>query len=409
MQRNSSAYVGLDIGSSKVACIIGVLEPDAPVPSVIGLGKAAHPGVRRGVVVDIDETVTAISTAIEEAERISGYAIERATIGVGGAHIKSLNSKGVIAVGGMQHTITAEDIARVEDAATVIQLPPNREILQVFAQQFRLDGQDNIKDPIGMGGVRLEVDAHVVTAATPALKNLQRSVYQAGLTINRQVLVSLAAARAVLDKRQRENGTVLIEIGAGTTSLAIFEEGEVLHTAVLPIGSGHITNDLAIGLRTDLDTAEAVKLKHVNVGDTRAHGGLSVKDAHGNLIQLDKGEVKHIAVARLDELFDLVNKELDRVKRAGKLPGGAVLSGGGAKLQGLETPARAALRLPISVGVPTGFSGITDTVSDPTYAVAVGLMLEDLYQAQPTHRAVLSRGAQSAWQRLKQLGRNLKP
>lgn len=410
MQRSNHTFVGLDVGSSKVACVVGTLENEALEPSIIGLGRAANHGMRKGAVTDLDDVVSAISGAIDEAERLSGRTIERVTVGVGGTHIKSLNSKGVIAVGGMHHSITPDDVTRVEDAATVIQMPPNREILQVFSQAFRLDGQDNIKDPVGMSGVRLEVDAHVVTAATPALKNLQRCVYQTGLVINRQIMVSLAAARSVLDKRQRENGTALVDIGAATTSLAIFEEGEVLHTSVLPLGSGHITNDIAIGLRTDLDSAEEVKVRHVNVEEKSRHQrGASIKGRNGEIIHIDLTEVNHIASARLEELFELVNHELDRVKKAGKLPGGAVLSGGGAKLKGIEQVARDTLRLPVMVGEPTGFAGITDTASDPTYAVAVGLMFEDMLQAHRPAAVQITKGVQDAWSRLRGIANKLRP
>ncbi len=409
MNRNSPILVGLDVGTSKVACVIAAVESDSVEPSVLGVGISVNHGMRRGSVVDIDETVVAISQAVDEAERISGRSIEKASIGVGGVNIKSLNSKGVIAVGGMQHTITHDDVVRVEDAATVIQLPPNREILQVFSQQFRLDGQENIKDPVGMAGVRLEVDAHVVTAATPSLKNLQRAVYQSGLSIGHQSITSLAAAQAILDKRQREAGTVLVDIGAGTCSVAIFEEGEVLHTAVLPFGSGSVTNDLAIGLRTDLDTAETIKVKFANVGERPKNHGASVKTAAGELLHLDMGEVYHIVQARLEELFDQVDKELIRVNRSAKLPGGVVLTGGGSKLRGIEKVARDSLRLPVTHGKASGFGGIIDRASDPGLSVAVGLMLSGFSQSGSSTPAALGRQAKNVLSQARRLWDKIKP
>jgi cell division protein FtsA len=409
MHRAGSAFVGLDIGTSKVACVIGTFETDAPLPSVIGLGSAPNGGVRKGSVTDPAEVAVAVSAAVDEAERLSGYSVDSVTASIGGIHIRSINSKGVIAVGGINHTITAEDVARVEEAASVIQMPPNRDIIQIFSQQFRLDGQDGIKDPVGMTGVRLEVDAHIVTSATPALKNLQLSLQQAGLSVNRFVLTGLAASRSVLDRRQRETGVVLVDIGAATTSLAVFEEGEVIHTAVLGIGSGHVTNDLAIGLRTDLDTAELVKVRHVKLVTGRHSSGVSVKNAKGELVQLDHAMLRYIAAARAEELFDMVDKELDRIRRSGKLPGGAVLTGGGSKLPGIVELAREQLRLPVELGVPGGFSGLVDAVGDPAYAVAAGLMLEDAYAAHVRPQPKLSRYTGSLWQSAKRLIQQLRP
>lgn len=378
MQGNNQTYAGLDIGTSKVACALGIHEHDSPAPTIVGVASVKNEGVRKGAVVDIAATAESVRKAIDEVEKLSGYKVDKVMVGVGGTHIKSLNSRGVIAVGGMHHNITAEDVARVEDAAAVIQLPPNREIVQVFSQQFRLDGQDNIKDPVGMSGVRLEVDAHIVTAATPALRNLQRSVYQGGVVIEDQVMSALAASHAVLNTKQRENGVVAIDIGASTTSIAVIEEGEVMHTAVLSIGSAHITNDLAIGMRTDLDTAEQVKIKHIDVEDNRKKHGFSIKDAQNELLHVDGTEVSEIARARVEEIFERVNRQLDHVKRAGKLPGGAVLTGGGSRLKGIDHVAKDSLRLPVAIGKPRGFSGITDTASDSAYAVAVGLMLSSM-------------------------------
>ena len=377
----SQAYVGLDIGNSKVACVIGVKEESMPVPSIIGVGITPNPGMRKGQVVDIEDTVHAISVAIDEAERISGYAIDSATVGVGGVNILSLNSKGVIAVGGIDKEITIEDVHRVEEAATVVQLPPNREILQVFPRSYRLDGQDNIKDPVGMSGVRLEVDAHIITGSTPALKNIERCLNQTGILANQFVVNVVAASGVVLDKRQRESGTAVIDIGSSTTGLAVYEEGEILHTAVIPVGSAHITNDLAIGLKTDLDTAEHVKRTKTQIGESKKSSAthlVTEKDSSTERSFKQK-DIDHIAEARLIELFNLVNAELKKVGRAGKLPGGVVIVGGGANLEGIEIIARSVLALNAKISKPTDFSGIIEAAGSPELCTAVGLMLEDMH------------------------------
>ncbi len=373
-------YIGLDIGSTKVCCIVGLHEEGAALPSVIGVGVAPTSGMRKGVVVDVEETVSSITAAVDEAERISGVAIDRATISIDGAHVQSLNSKGVIAVGRADQEITIDDLHRVEEAATAIQLPPNREILQVFPRSYTVDSQSNIKDPVGMNGVRLEVESHIVTAATPAIKNLDRSIYQAGIEIQGQVLVPLAAARAVLTKRQKELGVAVIDIGGGTTGIAIYEEGDVLYSSVLPVGAGHITNDLAIGLKTDIDTAEKIKLTHVraHVSKVNLAEKVRIEELEGDNNLIARRDLQRIAGARLHEIFHLVRAELKKVGKDHLLPGGVVLTGGGAKMIGIEELAKELLELPAVVGKPEGFSGIVDRINDPAFAAPIGLMLENM-------------------------------
>jgi cell division protein FtsA len=376
-------YIGLDIGSTKVCCVVGLHEEGAALPSVIGVGVAATSGMRKGVVVDVEETVSSITAAVDEAERISGIPIDRATVSIDGAHVQSLNSKGVIAVGRADQEITVEDLHRAEEAATAIQVPPNREILQVFPRSYTVDAQSNIKDPVGMKGVRLEVESHIVTGATPAIKNLDRCIYQAGIEIQGQVLVPLAAARAVLTKRQKELGVAIIDIGGGTTGVAVYEEGDVLSSSILPIGAAHITNDLAIGLKTDVDTAEKIKLKHV-----RAHGAkanltekIRIEELDGDDNLVSRRELQKITGARLEEIFYLVRQELKKVGKDHMLPGGVVLTGGGAKMAGIEDLAKELLDLPVIIGKPEGFTGIVDRISDPAFAAPIGLMLENMSHA----------------------------
>lgn len=372
----------MDLGSSGVRCVIGMQEPDSPAPSIVGFGEAPNKGVRKGVVVDIEETVSAITTAVDEAVRIAGINIQQATVGVNGQHVISLTSHGIIAVGSGNREITEQDLSRVEEAATVIQLPPNRETIQAFARNYQIDGQEQISDPLGMSGMRLEVDTCLITAATPFLKNLTRSAQQAGLHTNSLVPNPLASATTLVNSLHKEKGAVLLDIGASTTGLAVFEDGELLHVAVLPVGSGHITNDLAIGLRTEIETAEKVKIKHVDCSpkqiSSRIDSNIKVKELNGEFLLVSRREINTIAQARLEELFGLVDEELKKINRDGMLPGGAILCGGGAKLTNIDEFAKSALRLPAQAARPFGFSGVIDKVADPSYACAIGLMIEDI-------------------------------
>jgi cell division protein FtsA len=376
--QSTSHYVGLDVGTSTVRCIVGMPDPnDSSKFSIIGYGSAPNVGMRRGVVVYADDVAESIVKAITEAERLAGVRIHSATVNVNGAHISGTDSKGVIAISAANREITVEDRLRVEEAATIIQLPPNREIVQVFAKNYRLDGQDNIKDPVGMHGVRLEVETHIITAATPNLRNLDTALEKAQLTANRHTLSSLAAAEAVLNRQQKEAGTVLLDIGAGTTNLVIIEDGEVQHVAVLPIGGMHVTNDLAIGLKTDLDIAEQVKLQHAQIGE-KPKKTPAVIEMHKRQYHFDNEEITMISEARIDELFDYVEKELHKVKRWRKLPGGVVLVGGTANLPGLANFTKEKLQLAARVGHPHSLTGLVEKVSDPAAVTAIGLMLLDI-------------------------------
>ncbi len=384
MQGSSSAshYVGLDIGTSHVRCVIGVRDPSAEDPnavSVIGHGISTNQGLRKGVVMHVEDSVEALVNAVTEAERIAGVQIEHATVNVNGAHVLGMNSRGTIAISGPNREITAEDRDRVEEAAAIVKLPANREILQVFAKNYRLDGQDNLKDPVGMHGVRLEVDCHIITAATPNVRNLDLALEKARITPRHHTVSALAAAEAVLDRRQKEAGTAVIDIGAGTTNLAVIEDGEIQHIAVIPMGGTHITNDLAIGLKTDLEVAEQVKLKHVHIGDTTDKTFRIIVDGTGHTFE--QVETNMIVEARVEELFEYVDKELQRIHRSRKLPGGVVIVGGSAAIPGLVDFAKEQLQLPARIGKIKGLEGLVDTVDDPSFATATGLMLLDVLLA----------------------------
>jgi cell division protein FtsA len=287
-----------------------------------------------------------------------------------------LNSRGVIAISSPDREITVEDRERVEEAATIVKLPPNREIIQVFAKNYRLDGQDNLKDPVGMHGVRLEVDCHIVTASSPNMRNLDLSLEKAQIRPQHHTVSALAAAEAVLDRKQKEAGTCVLDIGAGTTNLSVIEDGEIQHVAIIPMGGTHITNDLAIGLKTDLEVAEVVKVKHARLGDDSDKGIRVVVDDNAHMFS--GAEVNMIVEARVDELLEYVEKELTRIHRARKLPGGVVIVGGTAELPGLAEFTREKLQLPARLGKVHNLAGLVDTVDTPGFASAAGLMLLDI-------------------------------
>ncbi len=369
---------GLDIGSSFVRVVVGKVDAESKMPSIIGVSETPSAGIRKGVVVDIDEAVSTISSALEKVERMTGLPIEHATIAIGGSHISSVESHGVIAVSRADGEITENDIIRVIDASQAISIPANREIIHVIPKNFVVDGQSGIKDPLGMTGIRLEVDTVIVQAASPFIKNLTKTIQQAGLHIDDMVLAPLAAAQAVLSKRQKELGVVLVDIGGGTTSVVVFEEGQLLHTAIIPVGSGHITNDIAIGLRTSIETAEIVKQEYAHA-IPREIG----RNEEIDLSQIDAAEEEHVSrhhvaeivEARLEEIFELINKELKSINRDGQLPAGAVFTGAGAKIPGILELAKKQLRLPVQLGMPANVTTVIDRVEDPCYATAVGLVL----------------------------------
>ncbi len=357
-------------------CVVGMLDINSGKLSVIGHGSAQNLGVRRGSVVHVDEVASAITQAVSEAERIAGVQITQATVNVNGTHVSGVDSKGVIAISAGDREISAADRQRVDEAATAVKFPPNREIVQFFAKGYSLDGQRNIKEPVGMQGVRLEVEAHIITAASPNLRNLDAALERANIVARHHTVSSLASAEATLTREQKEAGTVVLDIGASTTNLIVIEDGEVQHVAVIPIGGIHITNDLAIGLKTDLDVAEQVKLQHASLLEQRkVTANISL---HNKQHSFAMEEVHMICEARVEELFEFVDKELQRIRRSRKLPGGVVINGGTAKLPGIAEFARESLQLAARVGHIHNVSGLVDTVDDEIFTTAVGLMMLDM-------------------------------
>lgn len=384
MQEHQDLAVGIDVGTTTVRCAIGVVKPEDQTVSLIGYGEAPNSGFRKGSVVNITDTAQAVDQAIAHAERMAGQQISSATVNINGSHIKGIASHGTVAVS--HGEITEDDLLRVEDAATVLQLPQHHEILSVFPRCYTVDGQENIKDPIGMSGTRLEVEAHVVTVAAPALKNLEKVFETTNIRVNRLSVSSLAAAQGVLTREQREHGVAVIDIGSTTTNLITVEDGDVQQVSVLPIGGNHITNDLAIGLRTDLKVAEAVKKhykylaqesktrpKHIKVVVNRQDYVFATKD------------IELVITARLAELFEVVNKELAKVGLSKKLPGGVTITGGTAQLPGIDLIAREELALSARTAHPTeNLSGLSEKVGKPDAAVVAGLMLLDMHKSEQT-------------------------
>jgi cell division protein FtsA len=385
-------YVGIDIGTSQVRCIVGMVDADDPTKmTIVGHGSSKNIGMRKGSVVHPDDVTEALIQAVTDAERGSGVHISRATVNVNGSHVTGMNSRGVIAISTNNREITPDDRLRVEEAATIVQLPANREIIQVFAKSYRLDGQDNIKDPVGMQGVRLEVETHIVTASTPNLRSLDTVLEKAHLTPSHHTVSALASAEAVLNRQQKEAGTLLLDIGAGTTNMVVVEDGEVQHVAVLPIGGINITHDLAIGLKTDLEVAEKVKVQYAGLGP-EAVRRTSVSLTHnGTQHTFSTTEIQLITEARVDELLDYVEKELKKIHKSRKLPGGVVIVGGTAKLPGIANFVKDKLQLAARIGAMQPMNGLIESVQDPSYAAVIGLMMLDMLLIPSTH--ISSHGA----------------
>lgn len=369
-------FVGLDIGTTAVRCIVGQLGEDSTTPSVVALSEIPCTGIHKGNVAHIDEVAQAITDAVSEAERTSGSEIRNATININGSHVQGVSSKGVIAITNQNHEINDSDRMRVEEAATIVQLPPNKDIIQVFAKNYRIDSQDNIKNPVGMHGVRLEVDTHIVLASTPSLKSLDLAMEKANVGIAHRTVGSLAAAEAVLDRKQKESGTVVIDIGASTTNLVVVEEGEIEHIGVIPIGGINFTNDLAIGLKTELDIAEQVKLKFASLEPETESA--AVLNRGGQEYFFDRSLMRVVVSSRMEELLELVDKELKKVHKSGRLPGGAVFVGGGSKMPGLVEFAKEQLSLPAKIGSLKHIEKIVDGLDDQRLAAPVGLMMMDM-------------------------------
>jgi len=377
---------GIDIGSSKICTIVATVSEDDI--SVIGVSSVPSKGIRKGVVVDIDGAVEAIAQSLEGAERMAGHAVSRAFVTVSGSHISSQNSHGVVAVSHPGVEIISADVDRVTEAAQAINLPSNREIIHVLPRGYTVDSQDGVRDPVGMSGIRLEVETNIISGSATAMRNLAKCVQQVGVEVEDFVFTGIAAAEATLTDTERELGTILIDIGGGTTSMVVFSEGQPGYSAVLPVGGQHVTNDLAIGLRTSLENAEKIKLvlskedqqlrRQVypqGKDDKVRRGEIDVSALGLEVETVPKKLLEDIIKARLSEVFHLVNLEVRKSGFESQLPAGLVLTGGAAQTHGAEAIARMVLKMPVRVGVPSGVTGLIDEIGGPPHAASVGLIL----------------------------------
>ncbi|MFP4081557.1 MAG: cell division protein FtsA [Candidatus Aminicenantes bacterium] len=374
----NSYMVGFDIGTKKIAAIIGEITEERKI-EIIGIGNAESKGLRKGVVVNLEATVEAIKKAQEEAELMAGVEIDSAFIGISGAHIKSFNSRGVIAVSGKNKEISSEDINRVIDQSKAVSIPPDREIIHVIPQEFVVDEQDGIKDPLGMSGIKLEVNVHIVTGAITSVQNLKTCLARSGIEIQQIVLNQIATSLSTLTHDEMELGVGLIDIGGGTTEIAIFERGSLWYTSIIPIGGDNFTNDIAVGLRTPIPEAEKIKKKYGCVTSPLEDEQETIEVpsvGRGKKPRiLSRQILADIIQPRAEEIFRLVDNDIKRMGYEKSLNSGIVLTGGTALLEGLEEIAEEIFDLPVRRGDPSGVGGLVDRVSTPDFATAVGLTL----------------------------------
>jgi len=394
MAKQDPYIVGIDIGTSKVCAIIAEADAEGFI-EVIGVGSAESKGVRKGAVVNLDATTQAVRHAVEEAESLSGLAVNAAFVGLGGANIKGYNSRGVVAISSRNREISEADKQRVIDQARAVSIPPDREIIEVLPQEYTVDDQDGIGDPVGMLGMRLSVDVHIVTSPITARQNVITSITRSGLLVLDTVLAPMAAAEATLSDDEKEFGVALIDIGGETTSLAIFHRGTIRHTAVFPLGGSHLTNDIAVGLRTPFPEAERIKREY---GCAISNRAVDLQRGNGGLVEvpsvggraprtLSREILCDILQPRAEEILSLVHNEIVRAGYERQLCSGVVLTGGGAMMDGMAEVTEQILDLPVRYGIPEGVGGLTERISAPAFATAVGLVLYGYRKKMSANRA----------------------
>ena len=372
-----TVLVAIDIGTTKVCVLIGEAGRSGGV-DVIGIGQAPSDGLRKGVVVDIDRTVQSVASAVEAAERLSGLKVRSAFVGISGSHIGSQNSRGMVAVSSRQHDVQREDTVRAIEAARAVSIPNTREILHVIPRGYVVDGQEGVRDPIGMSAVRLEVETHIVTASSTSVANLSKCVQRAGVEIDELVLAPLATAESLLTEEERELGVALCDIGGDTTDIAIFQDGSISHSATIPMGARSVTSDLGLVLRVSPEAAESLKMKQgtalpLDVDPDEVIQITSIGEDQPRPIT--RRHVAQIIEARTAELFDHVAKEIEAAGATNRLQAGLALTGGGSMLTGIAKAARDQLGMSARVLAPSGLGGLTDSISSPPYAAASGLLL----------------------------------
>lgn len=379
----------IDIGTSKITCVIATRGEEDPALRVIGVASVPSKGIRKSQVVDIEDAIDAVTESVESAERMAGITIRDASISISGIHIESQNSKGLVAVQNPDSDISQDDVYRVVEAAKAIPMPPGREILHVVPRFFLVDNQEGIKDPVGMSGVRLEAEAHLITGSSVNIKNLSKVMSEIGVDTNSIVFAGLASSEAVLTETEKELGVILIDIGGGTTSVCAYIDGALAHSSVIPVGAKNITNDIAIGLRVNLEVAEAIKrnlapderpakvLDPKNPSSKKATDEidlhkLGLKDAPKKISR--KAVAEGIVRPRLNEIFSLLKNELVKAGLGNKTPAGLVITGGGALTYNVQDSARKVLGLQSRIGMPGGLTGLTDEIKTPEFAAVTGLI-----------------------------------
>lgn len=394
--------VALDIGTSKVVTFVAETNPDGKI-NLISIGVAPSKGLKRGVVINIDATVASIQQSVEEAEKWSKCQIHSAYTGISGSHVKSLNSHGIVAI--RDHEVSQIDVDRVIDAARAVAIPADQKIIHVLPQEYTIDHQDGIREPIGMCGVRLEANIHIVTGSVSAAENILKCVKRCGLEVADIILQQLASSFAVLTEDEKELGVCLVDIGAGTTDIAVFINGAICHTAVIPIGGDQVTSDIAVALRTPTASADVIKLKYASVLPEEIAGDVTIEvegvgERPGRTIS--RRQLAEVVEARYEELFHLVQEELKRSGFGRRLAAGIVLTGGASSIAGGVVLAEAIFKIPVRLGVPVGVLGLPDVIHNPAYATGVGLLLCALHeQNAPLPAEFLAGGIKGVLARMK--------
>jgi len=374
----------IDIGTTKICSLIATFDPDSEKIRIIGVATTPSKGLRKSQIVDIDEAIESITQSVEASERMAGYSISSSLTSISGSHIESMNSKGVVAVANPEGEISSDDVERVIESARAVSLPTSREILHVIPRDFKVDSQEGVKDPVGMGGIRLEAEAHIITGSNTAMRNISKCVSEIGVDVDSLVFTGVASAEAVLTPTERELGVVLIDIGGGTTAMSVFVEGALSFSSVLPVGAKNITNDLAIGLRVSLETAEKIKIglsqqtKKNKQDETTDDDELDTKKLgiSDEISKLSKKTLTEgIIRPRLNEIFNMIGEELKKSGFGGVTPAGVVITGGGAETVGIITSCKRCLSMPARIGYPKGLTGLVDEIKSPAFAAAWGLIL----------------------------------
>ena len=399
---DKNLIVGLDIGTSKVVAIVGEISADDEI-EIIGIGSSRSRGLKKGVVVNIESTVQSIQRAIEEAELMAGCEIHSVYAGIAGSHIRSLNSHGIVAI--RDHEVSTGDVDRVIDAARAVAIPADQKILHILPQEFVIDSQEGIKEPVGMSGVRLEAKVHMVMGSVSAAQNIVKCVRRCGLEVDDIILEQLAASYSVLTDDEKNLGACLVDIGGGTTDIAIFSDGSIHHTAVIPIAGDQVTNDIAVALRTPTQHAEDIKVKYACALSQLANSQEtievpSVGDRPSR--RLARQTLAEVVEPRYEELFSLVQAELRRSGYEDLVTAGVILTGGSAKMEGVIELAEEIFHMPVRVGMPQFVSGLSDVVRSPIYSTGVGLLLFGRLQAQNSMPGMrLDGGVKGVWERMK--------